>query len=55
MTVAVYTVYSTIQLKNRIVPFFEQYPLRVKQDDFTTFARIVRVLRNREHHAQRPS
>ena len=49
--VAVYTVYSTKQLKDRIVPFFEQYPLRVKQDDFRTFARIVRVLRNREHHS----
>jgi len=48
--VAVYTVYSTIQLKNRIIPFFEQHPLRVKRDDFTTFARIVRAIRNREHH-----
>ena len=48
--VAVYAVYSTIQLKERIIPFFEQYPLRVKRDDFTTFAHIVRAIRNRDHH-----
>ena len=49
--VAVYTVYSTIQLERRIIPFFEQHPLRVKRDDFTAFARIVRTVRRREHHS----
>ncbi len=48
--VAVYSVYSTIQLKDRIIPFFEQYPLRVKRDDFESFARIVRAVRDRSHH-----
>ena len=48
--VAVYTVYGTIKLENRILPFFESYPLRVKQDDFISFARIVRAIRRREHH-----
>jgi hypothetical protein len=49
-SVAVYSVYSTIQLKERIIPFFEQYPLRVKNGDFDTFARIVDAIRSRSHH-----
>lgn len=49
-SVAVYTVYSTIQLEDRILPFFERYPLHVKHDDFEIFARIVRTLRARRHH-----
>jgi hypothetical protein len=48
--VAVYAVYSTLQLVNRILPFFEQYPLRVKRDDFEKFAHIVREVRSRRHH-----
>ena len=48
--VAVYSVYSTIQLVNTIIPFFELFPLRVKQDGFTAFARIVHAVRERRHH-----
>jgi hypothetical protein len=48
--VAVYSVYSTIQLTNAIIPFFERFPLRVKKEDFEAFARIVAVVRARRHH-----
>ena len=48
--VAVYSVYSTKQLVERVIPFFEQHSLRVKRDDFEKFARIVRAVRTREHH-----
>ena len=48
--VAVYSVYSTIQLTNAIIPFFERFPLRVKNEDFQIFARIVSAVRERSHH-----
>jgi len=32
-----------------VVPFFEHHPLRVKNQDFATFAMIVRSLRRKEH------
>jgi hypothetical protein len=32
-----------------VIPFFEQNPLRVKQQDFLKFGAIVRSLRNKEH------
>ncbi len=32
-----------------VVPFFERYPLVVKQRDFDVFARIVRAMRRKEH------
>lgn len=48
--VQVYVVHSTIQLEERIVPFFEANELRVKRDDFDKFADIVRSIRSRAHH-----
>ena len=48
--VAVYSVYSTIQLVERIIPFFEEHRLRIKHDDFEKFADIVRSIRSRAHH-----
>jgi hypothetical protein len=36
-------------LEERIVPFFEAHPLRIKERDFRTFAAIVRELRKKEH------
>jgi hypothetical protein len=36
-------------LEQHVIPFFEQHPLRVKQQDFLKFAAIVRSLRNKEH------
>ena len=50
--VEVYVVHSTIQLLERIIPFFEQYELRVKRDDFEKFADIVRSIRARKHHVR---
>jgi hypothetical protein len=49
-SVMVYSVYSTRQLEERILPFFETHELRIKRDDFLKFARIVRAIRRREHH-----
>ena len=49
-SVDVYTVHSTIQLEERIIPFFTRYRLRVKGDDFETFAQIVKAIRARSHH-----
>ena len=43
-------VHSTIQLEERVIPFFEENTLRVKRDDFEKFADIVRSIRSREHH-----
>ena len=48
--VMVYTVHSTKQLLERVIPFFEQYPLRVKQSDFENFSTITRSIRERSHH-----
>jgi len=36
-------------LEEQVVPFFERHPLRVKDQDFQTFAVIVRSLRRKEH------
>jgi hypothetical protein len=44
-----YAVDSLRDLERAVVPFFEQYPLVVKQDDFRRFAEIVRMMRRREH------
>jgi hypothetical protein len=49
-TVEVYVVHSTIQLVERIIPFFEEHELRIKRDDFEKFADIVRSIRARAHH-----
>jgi len=49
-SVDVYVVHSTIQLLERVIPFFERHRLRVKRDDFETFAFITRAIRDRSHH-----
>ena len=49
-TVEVYVVHSTIQLLERVIPFFEEHELRIKHDDFEKFADIVRSIRSRAHH-----
>ena len=36
-------------LERSVIPFFEQYRLRVKDRDFRTFATIVRSMRDREY------
>ena len=49
-SVDVYVVHSTIQLLERIIPFFESNELRVKRHDFDQFAHIVRAIRSSSHH-----
>ena len=48
--VDVFVVHSTVRLVERIIPFFERYELRVKRDDFESFALITRAIRDRRHH-----
>ena len=47
--VLVYCVFGVGRLYASVVPFFERYPLRVKERDFALFAAIVRGLRAKEH------
>jgi hypothetical protein len=44
-----YAVDSLKRLEGSILPFFERYPLVVKQADFRNFTAIVRMMRQREH------
>ena len=47
--VLIYVVSRRDDLERRIIPFFEQCPLIVKDSDFRTFAHIVRALGRKEH------
>ena len=49
-SVEVYVVHSTIELLERVIPFFEEHELRVKREDFVKFAGIVRSIRTKRHH-----
>jgi hypothetical protein len=42
--------HSTIQLDERVSPFFEAHELRIKHEDFEKFADIGRSIRTRVHH-----
>ena len=48
-SVLAFAVDSLQALEGLILPFFEQYPLVVKQRDFRLFAEIVRSMRRKEH------
>ena len=49
-SVDVFVVHSTIQLVERIIPFFEMNEPRVKRADFESFAFITKAVRTRSHH-----
>jgi LAGLIDADG endonuclease len=48
-SVMTYSVYRLEDLSSRIVPFFENTKLRVKDEDFRSFASIVRAMEKHEH------
>ena len=48
-SVLAFAVDSLQALEGSVLPFFEQYPLVVKQRDFQLFAEIVRSMRRKEH------
>ena len=48
-SVLTYAVDSLRDQEDHVLPFFEHYPLVVKQADFGNFAAIVRMMRRREH------
>ena len=48
-SVMTYSVTKLEDLERRVIPFFEQHRLLVKDDDFQTFAEIVRSMRRKEH------
>ena len=50
-SVLTYSVYRSVDLEERILPFFEHHQLVVKHGDFVRFSDIVRGLRRKEHLA----
>lgn len=48
-SVVTYSVARLTDLEERIIPFFEQHRLLVKDQDFIRFAEIVRSMRRKEH------
>ena len=48
-SVLTFTVWSMRDLEWRVIPFFEEHRLQVKQRDFELFAQIVRAMRRKEH------
>ena len=48
-SVLTFAVSALPDLEQRILPFFEQHPLVIKQRDFERFASIVRSVRRKEH------
>ncbi len=48
-SVLTFAVDSLRDLDEHVVPFFERHRLLVKDQDFETFATIVRSMRNKEH------
>ncbi len=48
-----FAVDSLQDLETYVLPFFERYPLVVKEEDFARFAEIVRSMRRKEHLTDR--
>ena len=48
-SVSTYAVDSLRELEQKVIPFFERHPLRVKGPDFEAFASIVRAMLRKEH------
>jgi hypothetical protein len=48
-SVMTYSVARLTDLEERVIPFFEQHRLLVKDEDFKRFAQIVRSMRRKEH------
>jgi len=48
-SVLTYAVDSLLDIEGSVLPFFERYPLRVKEADFRLFAEVVRSMRRKEH------
>ena len=49
--VSTYAVDGLRDLEEKVLPFFERHPLRVKGSNFDAFAVIVRAMRRKEHLA----
>lgn len=47
---ACYVVTAFSDILNKIIPFFDQYPLQgVKRQNFDDFSRVVSLVKNKEH------
>ena len=44
-----YSVWSLRDLEGIVIPFFDRYRLRVKQQDFVAFSEVVHAIRRKEH------
>jgi hypothetical protein len=40
------------QLREKVLPFFERYPLRIKKNDYEIFKEVVEALENKEHQTE---
>lgn len=40
------------QLREKVIPFFHRYPLRIKKEDFELFSEIVEALEQKEHFTE---
>ncbi len=48
-SVVTYSVSALSELSGTIIPFFEEHPLHVKDQDYLAFAEVVRAMRRKEH------
>jgi hypothetical protein len=48
-SVETFAVDALRDLESSVIPFFERYPLVIKERDFQAFAEIVRSMRRKEH------
>lgn len=44
-----FSIDSRRSITERVIPFFERYPLIVKEESFNKFKQIVRAMENKEH------
>ena len=40
------------QLREKVIPFFHRYPLRIKKEDYEIFKEVVLALENKEHYTE---
>ena len=49
-TVYTYALHGIGHAQTKVIPFFRQYPLRVKQETFTLFTHAVELMARKVHH-----
>lgn len=49
-TVFTYALHGIKNARTKVIPFFKQYPLRVKHETFERFTEAVELMENKVHH-----